>query len=433
MKKAENQPFVPVILGGNRGAYGLARAFYEAYGIKTHLISPFLTGPINRSTIIEHYLVPSMTDFHSFQKTMLQIENQYPDCQKLLFGSDDRYVEDLLRWRDTFPSHWVVPYVERETYEAVTNKVRFHELCEAVGVPHPRTVVLTKEDQDFTLPYPVIIKPADTPAYQRMDFAGKKKVYICLDEVEASRRIALIRQNGYQEDLIVQEYITGNDETLGVAMVYVAKYDRKVKLHSFANVLVDDPTPSAIGNSLASIVVEEEELTESIEKIFAATNFYGFATFDVKYDSRKQQYVFFELNARLGSSNYYVTAAGNNVAQLYVKDFLYQQELPEPAPQKTILYSSLPKSILLPRVESPRWKQKIKDAYQKGNVIHPLAASYEKSWRRKAYIALAGLNYCYKLWKFPSLEQSNQENQAREKEGPSFPSSLSYLQKNHHL
>jgi len=29
----ETQPFIPIILGGNLGAYSIARSFYEAYKV----------------------------------------------------------------------------------------------------------------------------------------------------------------------------------------------------------------------------------------------------------------------------------------------------------------------------------------------------------------------------------------------------------------
>src|SRR5665811_818632 len=48
----------------------------------------------------------------------------------------------------------------------------------------------------------------------------------------------------------------------------------------------------------------------------------GFANFDLKYDPRDGRTVFFELNPRLGRSNFYVTAAGRNTVELYVREYV---------------------------------------------------------------------------------------------------------------
>lgn len=412
LESIESTGFLAVILGGNRGAYGLAQAFYEEYGIKSIVVSPYQTGPILHSMIIDYYSQSNIMNIEQLMSTFQQIEADFPNSKKLLFGSDDCYVELLINKREQFSNQWIVPYVEKETYKQVTDKSRFYDLCHQIGVPYPRTSIVKKAEQTFSLTFPVIIKPAQTPDFQILSFEGKQKVYICYDMQEASENISLIYQNGYQGELIVQEYIQGDDQSLGIVTAYVAKKDRKLKLVSFANVLVDDPTPSAIGNSLAGIVRKEPALMESIIKIVEASDFYGFATFDVKYDSDRGKYVFFELNGRLGSSNYYVTSAGNNVAKYYVDDFLLNQSIEGTNNEKEVLYTVLPKKLLLHMISNKEDKQKIKTFYQNKQVVRLLYASYEHHLKRKTYLMASALNYYKKLLLFPSLERkflSNQE------------------------
>ena len=106
--------FTPVIMGANRGSYGLARAFYEKYGVKTIIISPFQTGPVRYSRILEFYYQADMQDFTALTDTMAAIQKDYPETQKIIFGSDDRYVELLIKNKNCFSSKWLIPYTDYE-------------------------------------------------------------------------------------------------------------------------------------------------------------------------------------------------------------------------------------------------------------------------------------------------------------------------------
>lgn len=385
----------PVIMGANRGSYGLARAFYEKYGVKTIIISPFQTGPVRHSRIIDFYTLTNMHDVTALRETMAAIAHDFSGTQKIIFGSDDRYVELLIKNKTFFSADWIIPYSDYDSYISFVDKTNFRNLCEQLNILHPRTVILNASES-FDLAYPVIIKPAQSSHYHHLDFEGKKKVYICQNKAEAVATIARIRLAGYTHELLVQEYIPGDDTSLGIVTVYVSQKDLQIKLFSYANVLVDDPTPSAIGNSLAGWVREESLIEEPIYRMIEATGFYGFATFDVKYDARRNDYVFFEMNGRLGLSNYYVTAAGHNVAQYYIEDFVLKLDLTLAPFKKEIIYSALPNHLLMHRVEISN--------HDPIPLINPLVAAYETHWLRKLYIGISSLNFYRKLWKYQSLE-----------------------------
>ena len=206
-----------------------------------------------------------------------------------------------------------------------TNKESFYAICEKAGVPYPKTVVMDEFSLDLPFEFPIIIKPSNAIMYQGLHFEGKEKVFIGRDEKDLERIYHLVRDNGYTDNLILQEYVPGDDTYLGVVTVYTSPRDKEIKLIAFGHILLEDHTPSAIGNHLTIWAREEQKIVASVQKLIAETEFYGFSNFDVKYDERKDDYVFFELNGRLGVSNYYVTASGNNVAKYYVED-LHRQE-----------------------------------------------------------------------------------------------------------
>ena len=109
LESIESTGFLAVILGGNRGAYGLAQAFYEEYGIKSIVVSPYQTGPILHSMIIDYYSQSNIMNIEQLMSTFQQIEADFPNSKKLLFGSDDCYVELLINKREQFSNQWIVP------------------------------------------------------------------------------------------------------------------------------------------------------------------------------------------------------------------------------------------------------------------------------------------------------------------------------------
>ena len=50
----QSQPFIPVAFGGDINTYSVARAFYEAYKVKTKVYGKFPTGPSYNSKITDY-------------------------------------------------------------------------------------------------------------------------------------------------------------------------------------------------------------------------------------------------------------------------------------------------------------------------------------------------------------------------------------------
>lgn len=397
----KKQSFIPIILGGNLGAYSIARSFYEAYKVTSVVLCTTLTGPINHSQFIEAIVEPKMKDAEVLLKRLEEIDIRYPNIKKILIGSDDNNVELIINHKKYFPDPFIIPYVDEERFYRATNKASFYAICEKIGVPYPKTLVIEKYEEYIPFNFPIIIKPANSAKYKSIDFPGKEKVYICKNQSTYKQIIKKIQENGYDEEIILQEYIPGDDSYVGVATVYSSHKTGEVKLVSFGQTLLEDHTPSAIGNHLTILTKREEQIVKDVKKLVKATGWIGFSNYDVKYDSRDQRYKFFELNARLGRSNYYVTAAGDNTASYYVKDFIENRRIDYSVADKQILYSAVPKKLLLDNIQSKEIKETVERLYQSKEVYHPLDSKDETSLRRKIYVKLATLNYFKKFKKYP--------------------------------
>ncbi len=257
---------------------------------------------------------------------------EFPDKKLLLFATIEYYTNVLIDHRGELDPRFIVPLVTRELADRLINKTDFYRTCEELGIPHPRTAVLTPADrgddsvgQNLPFAYPVILKPSNTDIYPRLSFAGKQKVYL-LDDAAAVRETAeKIWTAGYDDDLIVQEYIEGDETVMRVANTYSDRHGR-MRFASVGQVVLADHDPSMVGNNNAILSVSDAPLTESLQRLVDAVGYVGTANFDVMFDRRDGVSKVLELNLRQGATSYYARAAGGNIVECFVDDWIREVE-----------------------------------------------------------------------------------------------------------
>lgn len=316
-----------VVLGGDVGAYGLARAFREAYGGSAVVVSTVPTVPLRYSRVVENVVVPRMGDREDLLTALRRVADRDRGRPLLLLGTADWHVRTLVALRESgaLPPKYVVPYVPGDLLDRGTSKVAFAELCAAHGVPHPATVV-----HDLTSPqppdvggltFPLVAKPEDATSYHAVEFPGKKKVYTVGSEAGLRAVLDRVRAGGYRASFVIQERVPGDDTGMRVLTTYSDRAGR-VRFASFGQVLLEEHTPGALGNPVAIITTHDDEVVAHATRLLEGIGWTGFANFDLKVDPRDGRTVFFELNPRLGRSHYYVTAAGRNTLEMYVREYV---------------------------------------------------------------------------------------------------------------
>lgn len=389
----------PVILGGDIGAYSLARGFFEAIGVRSIVVSSVSTGPVRHSSILTSLIEPGLDDDAVVVARLRRIASDNTDKRLLLLGSADRLVRTIVANRAQLEDVYTIPYVTLDKLDQLTDKEQFGQLCAELDIPSPCTVV-----HDFAcggrpdttgLTFPVIAKTASTVAYYDVKFPGKQKVFTVNDRSELLALLERIRVAGYRGKFLIQDRIPGDDSGMRILTCY-SDLAGRVRFASFGQVLLEEHTPGALGNPAGIITGANSEVVEHARRLLQHVGWTGYANFDLKYDPRDGRSVFFELNPRLGRSNFYITAAGQNAVELYVREYLQGLEpLPAGAPEQTTrehLYTVLPRSLLLRYVTDPELQARVRSLFRNRRVTNPLLNRAERDPRRIAYVIAAQLN-----------------------------------------
>ena len=383
---ATDLSFQPLLFGGDINVYSVARAFHEAYGVKSIAYGKFHTFPCAFSAIIDYRTCPENEEDEVFLQHVNEVCAQLPDKTVLVIGCGDSYVQLAARYKDQMPANAIAPYIPGDLLDHLINKEYFYKLCDRHGIDHPATVIYDKSmGHDFDLPWdpPYIAKPADGVAYWQHEFEGIKKVYICQSRQELLDALDAVYAAGYPDHMILQEFIPGDDTYMRVLTNYSDR-NAQVKLMCLGHVLLEEHSPHGIGNHAVIITEHDEALCLKIKALLESLHYVGFSNFDIKYDSRDGKYKLFEINCRQGRSNYYVTGAGYNIAKLLVEDRVEHKELPFVITENESLWRMVPKAVafkFVPKSYHPRMKALLK----KGAATHSLEYSRDfgpqRFWR----------------------------------------------------
>ena len=352
------QQFTPILLGSDINVYGMARSFHEAYGIKVQAWGASTLAPTRYSKIVDIEVHPGFTEDPEFIKVMREKIKEYKKYPEpvILISCGDSYSELLAKHKQELEEAFIVPYIDYALLEKLISKEGFYEVCEEYGLPYPKTKIITMSAYkdgsyaDVPFPFPVALKPEDPVSWLDVQFEGRKKAFVIKDLDEFKDIVGKIYTNGYKEDLILQDFIPGDDSNMRVLNAYVDK-NHKVKMMCLGHPLLEDPDPIAIGNYMVIAPDYDEKLYQTVQAFLEKINYTGMANFDIKYDVRDGQYKFFEINLRQGRSSFYVTLNGYNLAKWYVDDYVEDSLKDQPVvygnqdPAKHKLWLGVPAKI----------------------------------------------------------------------------------------
>ncbi|MDD3290026.1 MAG: ATP-grasp domain-containing protein [Eubacteriales bacterium] len=396
------KPFVPLLFAGDINVYSVARAFHEAYGIRSKVYGKYLTGPCVNSKIIDYTADPKADDPAAFLRLVQAFADRHSDKTVLLIGCGDSYVELASLHKGAFPANVISPYIDVELMHRLTHKEQFYAFCERSGVDYPDTFVHKKEmGMTFELPFdgPFIVKPSSGIEYWAHPFDTQKKVYKVDTPAQVRSVLSEVYGSGYGDSMIIQNFIPGDDTYMRVLTSYSDR-SGKVVMMCLGHVLLEEHTPHGIGNHAVILTECDRDLTERYRILLEDLHYVGYSNFDIKYDRRDGRFKVFEINTRQGRSNYYVTGSGANVACYLVDDYLDHASAPFHCVDADSLWMVVPRKVAFDYVRQPEYRVRMRQLIRVGRWVNPLYYSVDNGLRKRIALAKNQLGHFIKFKKY---------------------------------
>ncbi len=398
--------FFVLILGTDANAYYMARCCYEEYKIKPHLIGQRRLAFTKFSNILSVEYCP---DFWK-EKTFLEVINNYAKNSEykkiLLVSTNETYTEYISKNKEKLNKKFVYNLPSIEIIKTLTNKENFYKTYENSELTFPKTIYFdAKKDkiESIKIQFPLVLKPANVVKYNHVDFVGKNKIYKIDNQSELEKTINVIKNSEYDDRLIIQEFIPGDDSYLFDSVIYVDK-NSKCKVISFAQIGMQERTKSMVGN--AALLINgfntfdgnTEKQINNIISFIEKIGYMGFAEIDMKYDYRDKTFKVLEINARQGRCSYYLTPLGCNLIKIMVDDVIKNKDIEKKVLTEKVLLTFVPKGIIKKYCTNKKLKKEALKLWKKGNVVKPMDCKLDKNFKRFLMLRKRWLHY-YKEYK----------------------------------
>lgn len=369
---------VPVILGGDILGYSYVREFHRVYGITSIHIASADIKVCSSSKFCDYRILEDIDDQQRLVSYLMDLGAQLLDQGKLgiLVGTGDWYARIFSEHKPTLEQCFVVPYIDFDLLDDITQKERFYQLCDELGMDYPTTwrIDCATRDERFdaaSFSYPLIAKPSNSARYHYAEFPGKKKIFEVEGPEELERIYTNLLASSYDHELIVQDLIPGEDDGLHSVTTF-SDDEGNLRVSCMGQVVLQDHAPSAIGNPVVIRNRRVEHVIEQAARFLKRTGYHGFANFDVKYDPRDGSYRFFEVNTRPGRNTFYLSLAGVPFVTLFVEEYVLGHTIPETRADQDFLYACVPPLVVRRTVKDPVLRDEVLAGYASGLAQFPL-------------------------------------------------------------
>ena len=266
---------------------------------------------------------------------LLRLAAENTSAELFLIPCADWYVEMLMRAKGALSDLYALHVPRFDVWRMLSDKCELYKTLTGEGISCPEYVAFwgigeVTDSALMKIPYPAVIKPADSSEYWRNPFPNMRKVYFPKSVTEAKEIIYTIFASGYSESVILQRRVGSVSQNK--VLTTVSDKEGRVVHAVMGDVILEQTGKTSYGNHAAIITVPLEEVAFKLIDLLNKISYTGIANFDIMCDG-KERYVL-DANTRQGRSCDYMRAAGVSLAEMLVKindrehltpDFFYKE------------------------------------------------------------------------------------------------------------
>jgi len=246
--------------------------------------------------------------------------------QKIVFFSDDdRAVLTFSRYRERLAEYFYFNLPDQDTVEDMLDKRRFAKVTRSLNIPAPKTFTpetlqdLMAAAEEMT--YPCVLKPANKDHWWHPDFlelvGPYRKAIQCENKdelVEYYNKVVRVNKN-----VIVQEYIAGNDANLYSVNMYFNK-QKEMLAYFIGHKIRIYPIHAGVATLVETI--QNESMRALALDVARKLNITGHYNIQFKQDSGTNALKVIEIHTRNSLWCYLATGAGLNISAIAYYDMI---------------------------------------------------------------------------------------------------------------
>lgn len=386
----QNSDFVPVLLGADGSAYGMARSFYEEYGIVAQALATRVYPICQNSDIVKAAEIPDLNTGAGFVRTLRDFSERADNIGKilLLVPTEHEFARLLARHANQLPEAYRFSNPSLELVEQLETKDKFYAVCQKHDLLFPPFVLISQPDDMVGCPFgfPAILKPDDPDAFCRCAYRGKKNLYEIRSEAELNYALSMVSKAGYAQGMVLQQEVPGDDDALSTLTCYSAR-DGQVRLVCQGDVILEESAPWNMGHYGTVVAGNDRDLADRVIAFLDCIGYTGFCNIDLKYDPDRDRYLFLDFNFAPCDSSYLATAAGANLARFVVQDVLAD----DPGPRQEVeadsmMLTQIPESTIRQYAHDLESWPRVDAMIRGKKTVELFLPDYDKSFKRwKAY------------------------------------------------
>jgi D-aspartate ligase len=261
---------------------------------------------------------------------LLELAKDYPGNRVLIPASDD-CAHFLGKNRDRLQQAYELCVAEPSVMENLVNKKFQYDCAQRLGVPIPETYFPTSREELAGIAerignYPYIIKPLVAHLWRlasMKDVSQGRKAVLVRNAEEL--REAYEALGDHNEDIMVQEVISGRDEELFTFLGYFSRQSVPVAYCVRRKVR---QLPVDFGYCTMTTSCHSQEVVDHSIRLLQGMGFSGICGVEYKYDAASGEYKLIEINPRPVNTIALAPASGVDIPWIAFQDLLGHEVAP---------------------------------------------------------------------------------------------------------